>query len=37
MLPGRHVAWAYCHVPAGSTLDRTAAIEDQIERFARAV
>jgi phytoene dehydrogenase-like protein len=31
---GRHVAWAYCHVPAGSTLDRTAAIEAQVERFA---
>jgi phytoene dehydrogenase-like protein len=31
---GRHVAWAYCHVPAGSTSDRTAAIEGQVERFA---
>jgi phytoene dehydrogenase-like protein len=31
---GKHVAWAYCHVPAGSTLDRTAAIEGQVERFA---
>jgi phytoene dehydrogenase-like protein len=31
---GRHTAWAYCHVPAGSTLDMTGAIEDQIERFA---
>ncbi len=31
---GRHVAWAYCHVPAGSTEDRTAAIEAQVERFA---
>ena len=31
---GRHTAWAYCHVPAGSTADRTAAIEAQIERFA---
>jgi phytoene dehydrogenase-like protein len=31
---GRHTAWAYCHVPHGSEVDRTAAIEDQIERFA---
>ena len=31
---GRHTAWAYCHVPAGSTVDMTAAIEDQVERFA---
>ena len=31
---GKHTAWAYCHVPAGSTTDRTAAIEAQIERFA---
>jgi phytoene dehydrogenase-like protein len=26
--------WAYCHVPNGSTLDRTDAIENQLERFA---
>jgi phytoene dehydrogenase-like protein len=32
--PGRHVAWAYCHVPHGSTVDMTDAIERQIERFA---
>ena len=31
---GQHTAWAYCHVPNGSTADMTARIEDQIERFA---
>jgi phytoene dehydrogenase-like protein len=31
---GGHVAWAYCHMPAGSTVDMTAAIEAQVERFA---
>lgn len=31
---GKHTAWAYCHVPNGSTLDRTDAIEQQVERFA---
>jgi phytoene dehydrogenase-like protein len=31
---GRHTAWAYCHVPNGSTLDMTDAIEQQVERFA---
>jgi phytoene dehydrogenase-like protein len=31
---GKHVAWAYCHVPAGSTRDMTPQIEAQIERFA---
>jgi phytoene dehydrogenase-like protein len=31
---GKHTAWAYCHVPNGSTEDRTEAIERQIERFA---
>jgi len=32
--PGKHTLWAYCHVPNGSTLDMTARIEAQIERFA---
>ncbi|MBV8196047.1 MAG: NAD(P)/FAD-dependent oxidoreductase [Candidatus Dormibacteraeota bacterium] len=31
---GRHTGWAYCHVPSGSTLDRTDVIERQVERFA---
>jgi phytoene dehydrogenase-like protein len=31
---GKHTAWAYCHVPPGSTRDMTAAVEGQIERFA---
>ncbi|HET7338078.1 MAG TPA: NAD(P)/FAD-dependent oxidoreductase, partial [Candidatus Dormibacteraeota bacterium] len=31
---GKHVAWAYCHVPNGSAVDMTKAIEDQVERFA---
>jgi phytoene dehydrogenase-like protein len=31
---GRHVLWGYCHVPHGSDVDMTAAIEAQIERFA---
>jgi phytoene dehydrogenase-like protein len=31
---GRHTAWAYCHVPNGSTSDLTARIERQVERFA---
>ncbi|MBN9102603.1 MAG: NAD(P)/FAD-dependent oxidoreductase [Pseudonocardia sp.] len=31
---GRHTFWAYCHVPNGSTVDMTTAIENQIERFA---
>jgi phytoene dehydrogenase-like protein len=32
--PGAHTGWAYCHVPWGSTVDMTAAIEAQVERFA---
>lgn len=31
---GKHTAWGYCHVPAGSTVDMTDRIEAQIERFA---
>jgi len=31
---GKHTVWAYCHVPNGSTVDATARIEGQIERFA---
>ena len=31
---GKQTAWAYCHVPNGSTLDMTANIEKQVERFA---
>ena len=31
---GKHTAWAYCHVPNGSSVDRLGDIERQIERFA---
>jgi phytoene dehydrogenase-like protein len=31
---GRHTLWGYCHVPNGSTVDVTDAIEAQLERFA---
>ncbi|MGN6295346.1 MAG: phytoene desaturase family protein [Ginsengibacter sp.] len=31
---GKQTAWAYCHVPNGSTKDMTEAIENQVERFA---
>lgn len=31
---GRHVAWAYCHVPNGSDARMAERIEAQIERYA---
>ena len=31
---GTHTLWVYAHVPNGSTLDQTDAVENQIERFA---
>jgi phytoene dehydrogenase-like protein len=31
---GKHTAWAYCHVPNGSTTNMTERIENQVERFA---
>jgi phytoene dehydrogenase-like protein len=31
---GKHVAWAYCHVPSRSTTDMLDTINTQIERFA---
>ena len=31
---GKTTAWAYCHVPAGSTVDMTERMESQVERFA---
>lgn len=31
---GKHVGWAYCHVPRGSVKDMTQIIEDQVGRFA---
>ena len=31
---GKHVLWAYIHVPAGSTLDPTELVTRQVERFA---
>ena len=32
--PGRHTGYAYCHVPFGSGVDMSDAVERQIERFA---
>lgn len=31
---GKHIAWAYCHAPHGSTESRLEGINAQIERFA---
>jgi phytoene dehydrogenase-like protein len=31
---GKQALWAYCHVPAGSTVEMADRIEAQIERFA---
>ncbi len=31
---GKHTLWAYAHVPNGSVIDATTAIEAQLERFA---
>lgn len=31
---GKHIAWAYCHVPNGSETDMTKQIESQIEEYA---
>jgi phytoene dehydrogenase-like protein len=31
---GKHTLWAYCHVPNGSSVDMSARIEAQLERFA---
>ena len=31
---GHQAAWAYCHVPNGSSEDMTERIESQVERFA---
>jgi phytoene dehydrogenase-like protein len=31
---GKHTGYAYCHVPARSTVDLTEVVERQVERFA---
>jgi phytoene dehydrogenase-like protein len=31
---GQHAAWGYCHVPLGTTVNMSDAIERQVERFA---
>lgn len=30
----KHTAWAYCHVPSGSSKNMSGSIEQQVERFA---
>jgi phytoene dehydrogenase-like protein len=32
--PGKHTAWAYCHVPHASSADMTEPVERQLERYA---
>jgi phytoene dehydrogenase-like protein len=32
--PSAQTAWSYCHAPRGSSVDMTAAIEEQVERYA---
>jgi phytoene dehydrogenase-like protein len=31
---GKHIGWAYCHVPNGSTVDLTDVLEREVERHA---
>jgi len=31
---GKHIAWAYCHIPHGSQANCLESMENQIERFA---
>ena len=31
---GKHIGWAYCHIPNGSDFDMLPRLEAQIERFA---
>jgi phytoene dehydrogenase-like protein len=31
---GKHIGWAYCHLPNASTVDMTDRLEAQVERFA---
>jgi phytoene dehydrogenase-like protein len=32
--PGKHVAWAYCHVPHNCDIDTSYLVEEKIEQFA---